>query len=198
MNPVILIAEDVLVNRLLVKSYVTIDFPNSKIIEASNGTEAVEATIKYNPEIIFMDLHMPVKNGYQAAQEIREYEKTIKGNKNIIIIALSADATEGVAEKCRLSGMNDYIQKPFKTNDVRAVLKKYFNSGNQQNNIEKTVSVNLPAAFNKSDLLDRINGNIPLFHKLADVAITQLTADLEKLTESIIKKDLQGRLSTGL
>jgi CheY-like chemotaxis protein/HPt (histidine-containing phosphotransfer) domain-containing protein len=189
MNPLILIAEDVLVNRLLVKSYISLEFPAAKIIEAANGIEAVNQTIIHNPEIIFMDLHMPVKNGYQAAVEIRELEKTRKINKPVVIIALSADVTNGVPEKCKQSGMNDYLQKPFKTHDIRNVLKKYFNASFQGTNPDGINFDNLPHEFVKNDLLDRLNGNVALFQKLADVAISQLTSDLAALKESIMRKD---------
>jgi CheY-like chemotaxis protein/HPt (histidine-containing phosphotransfer) domain-containing protein len=190
MNPVILIAEDVLVNRLLVKSYITNDFPDFRILEAGNGEEAVSLTFKHNPDIIFMDLHMPVKNGYQAAQEIRESEKTSKSKTPAIIIALSADVTTGVQDKCMQNGMNGYLQKPFKTYDIRNILKKYLNTAVQDKNSESINPDNLPHEFIRKDLMDRLNGNIPLFQKLAEVAISQLTADIENLKKSIEKSDL--------
>lgn len=190
MNPVILIAEDVLVNRLLVKSYITNDFPDCTILEASNGEEAVSLTLKHNPEIIFMDLHMPVKNGYQAALEIRESEKNNNNAKPVIIIALSADVTTGVQEKCMQNGMNGYLQKPFKTNDIRNILKRYLNISVQDKNPESMSFHNLPPEFIRKDLMDRLNGNIPLFQKLAEVAVSQLSADIVNLEESILKNDI--------
>jgi len=190
MNPVILIAEDVLVNRLLVKSYITNDFPNSKIFEAGNGEEAVNQVIAHNPEIIFMDLHMPIKNGYQAAMEIREYEKTNRCKSPSVIIALSADATAGVKEKCIINGMNDYLQKPFNTNDIRNVLTKYFSLSFKNQNQDTINLPNLPDEFVKNDLMDRLNGNTELFQKLAGIAIQQLDTDLTNLKASIIKEDL--------
>jgi CheY-like chemotaxis protein/HPt (histidine-containing phosphotransfer) domain-containing protein len=189
MDPLILIAEDVLVNRLLVKSYITLEFPGARIIEAANGIEAVNQAVIHNPEIIFMDLHMPVKNGYQAAIEIRELEKSKKNNKPVIIIALSADVSSGVGEKCKQSGMNDYLQKPFKTHDIRNVLKKYFNASFQGTNTDGFNFESLPREFVKNDLLDRLNGNVALFQKLAEVAISQISSDLTALKESIIRKD---------
>jgi CheY-like chemotaxis protein len=87
-----------------------------KIIYARTGKEAVELC-KNNPkiDIILMDIKMPEMNGYEAAKEIRKF------NKDVIIIAQTAFALAGDKEKVLNSGCNDYITKPV---DKKTLLKK--------------------------------------------------------------------------
>ena len=102
----ILIVEDNKINMLLARTLVKKIIPNSTIYEATNGEEAVTVFEKYNPQIIIMDIQMPIMNGYEASLKIREH------NKQCIIIALTAGAIKEEKEICIQSGMNDYITKP--------------------------------------------------------------------------------------
>ncbi|MCE9499628.1 MAG: DEAD/DEAH box helicase [Leptospira sp.] len=70
----ILVAEDNLVNIMLVKAIFKKSFPNAKILQALNGKIAVELFKSEKPDIIFMDVHMPEMNGYEATREIRRLE----------------------------------------------------------------------------------------------------------------------------
>jgi PleD family two-component response regulator len=73
----VLIAEDNLVNKLLAKTVVSRILTNATIIEVDNGQEALEQFKQDQPDIILMDIQMPIMNGYQATEEIRN-SKTIK------------------------------------------------------------------------------------------------------------------------
>ena len=76
---------------------------------ASNGREAVEAVKSNSYDIIIMDIQMPVMDGFEATQAIREGNESYR---NIPIIAMTANAMKGDREKCLQAGMNDYIPKP--------------------------------------------------------------------------------------
>jgi CheY-like chemotaxis protein len=91
-----------------------------EIIQAKNGVETVEIC-KTNPDtdIILMDIKMPVMDGYDATQKIREF------NKKVIIIAQTAYALAGDREKAIEAGCNDYISKPVKKEDLMALIEKY-------------------------------------------------------------------------
>ncbi|WP_165395950.1 PAS domain S-box protein [Flavobacterium sp. J27] len=102
----ILVVEDNKVNMLLTKTLLAKAFPNAIVSEASNGFQAVEVFKNVKPEIILMDIQMPVMNGYEATELIR------KINKDVIIIALTAGVITGEKEKCLDIGMNDFILKP--------------------------------------------------------------------------------------
>ena len=91
---------------------------------AENGVEALEKARKNKYDAIFMDCQMPEMDGFQSTKEIREYErKERKGH--VPIIALTADAMTGDREKCLGVGMDDYINKPFREQDIAEILAKW-------------------------------------------------------------------------
>ena len=114
----VLVAEDNLVNQQVVllqlkKLGLTADV-------VPNGAEAVSAVRKKSYDIILMDCQMPDMDGYEASRLIRE-EPT---NDRIKIIAMTANAMQGDREKCFAAGMNDYMTKPLRLQDLRAALAR--------------------------------------------------------------------------
>ena len=109
----ILLVEDHFLNQMATKKvltnwsdYVTVDI-------AENGLIGVEKFIKHGYDLILMDIQMPVMNGIEAAKKIREQSK-------VPIIALTANSTKQEQDKCMEIGMNDYLSKPFKPQDLHA------------------------------------------------------------------------------
>ena len=118
LRPQILIAEDVESNFLYLNA--VLSKINAKIFWAKNGLEAVEifkneAVI----DLILMDLQMPEMNGFEATQAIKQI------NNDIPIIAQTAFAMSDDREKAILSGCNDYLSKPIRSNDLLSVVRKY-------------------------------------------------------------------------
>jgi len=116
----ILLAEDNPVNQKLAKMMLTKAGYHVEI--AGNGREAVDK-LSYSPDsfdIIFMDIQMPEMDGIEATKEIRRL-----GYEKIPIIALTAHAMKGDREKCIEAGMDDYITKPVKRENVFEILEKY-------------------------------------------------------------------------
>jgi two-component system, chemotaxis family, CheB/CheR fusion protein len=105
----VLVAEDIVLNQLLIKIILG-DFGFEYDV-AGNGKIAIEKLQTNSYDIILMDLHMPVMNGFEATEYIR---KTMKSQ--IPIIALTADVTTADISKCKESGMDDYISKPINEN----------------------------------------------------------------------------------
>jgi len=120
-NYKILIVEDNKINMLLAKTLVKKTLPNGTIFEAENGKEAVEKFGVLNPDLILMDVQMPIMNGYEATQEIR---KTKKG-KHVPIIALTGGIIAGEREKCLEAGMNDYESKPITMETFEKLILKW-------------------------------------------------------------------------
>ncbi|WP_322550866.1 PAS domain S-box protein [Flavobacterium psychraquaticum] len=118
----ILIVDDNKINMFLTRTLLLKRFPQTLLFEAKNGVEAIEICNKERPEIIFMDIQMPVMNGYEATIEIR------KNHPNIIIIALTAGVITGEKEKCIAIGMNDFIIKPIDKNLFEEITIKWINS----------------------------------------------------------------------
>jgi CheY-like chemotaxis protein len=89
---------------------------------AGNGREAVElcATLPY--DLIFMDCQMPDMDGYTATTEIRRRQGS---SRRVAIIAMTAEVMEGSRERCIAAGMDDYIAKPVRLDDMIEALKKW-------------------------------------------------------------------------
>ena len=120
----ILIVEDNAINMLLVKTIIKNILPYAKITEAVNGNEAVDIFINLGPDIVFMDIQMPLMNGYEATHEIRK----IKTSTHIPIIALTAGTVKEEKERCLSVGMDDYLTKPIIKGTIEKVIMKWLNT----------------------------------------------------------------------
>ncbi|HSL87852.1 MAG TPA: response regulator [Ignavibacteriaceae bacterium] len=119
----ILLVEDykhsqIIVTRLLKKNNY------DSIVVVENGAEAVDAVQRQRYDIILMDMQMPVMNGFEATQKIRE----ITEYKDTPIIALTAFAMKGDREKCLEAGATDYIPKPIDSQEFIQKVKHYTES----------------------------------------------------------------------
>ena len=120
-NLTVLIAEDDPVSIELLK--IILHDKSKKILIAENGKNAIEM-LKQNPDIdlIMMDIKMPVMDGFEATEKIRDFNKDVK------IIAQTAFAQEQDAMKAFQSGCNNYITKPINASDLFAIINNLFNS----------------------------------------------------------------------
>lgn len=87
-----------------------------QVKSASDGKQACELTESWQPDIILMDIHMPIMDGISATKTIR------KANRHVEIIGLSADAFEHAKQDSLAAGMNDYLIKPFQQDQIYRVL----------------------------------------------------------------------------
>jgi CheY-like chemotaxis protein len=117
----ILIAEDNKINMLLIKTLIKNLFDKCTIIEATNGYEAVQKVQMTIPDIVLMDIQMPILNGYDASLEIRKLNKF----SHIPIIALTAGVLSGEKERCLEHGMSDYIPKPIIQSELEETVFKW-------------------------------------------------------------------------
>ncbi|MGV9005088.1 7TM diverse intracellular signaling domain-containing protein [Flavobacterium sp.] len=106
----ILVVEDNAMNQMVIKM-ITKKWLNTEVIFANNGEEGVEKLKNNIFDIVLMDLQMPVMDGYEATIAIRNGEAG-ENNKNIPIIALTADVMESTKERVIQIGMNKYLSKP--------------------------------------------------------------------------------------
>ena len=117
----VLVAEDNTTNMLLAKTLLLKLLPRSRVLEAVNGKEAVTIFASSKPDLVFMDLHMPEMNGFEATASIRSTET---GNP-CPIIAMTADSPSEVTERCLEVGINDCIIKPYTQEILLQVLGKW-------------------------------------------------------------------------
>jgi CheY-like chemotaxis protein len=117
-----LVAEDNFINQKLMKKI--LDNFGIDVTIVNNGEEALKFRRLKDYDIIFMDIQMPIMGGIQATREIFNFE--VKENKkHIPIIALTANAQKGDKERYINEGMDDYISKPMKIDELKDVLEKY-------------------------------------------------------------------------
>ena len=91
---------------------------------AVNGFEVLAALEKSRYDIVLMDCQMPGLDGFVTTQRIREREKSESTEAPIHIIAMTANAMTGDREKCLAAGMNDYVSKPVRTEELRAAIER--------------------------------------------------------------------------
>ena len=115
----VLVVEDNKINMLLARTMIKKIIPDAIIFEASNGKIGVEKCSEVNPDLVLLDIQMPVMNGYEAALDIRKF------NTKVPIVALTAGTIKGEKEKCIESGMNDYISKPIDKDIFEGILFKW-------------------------------------------------------------------------
>ena len=90
---------------------------------AVNGVQAVELFLKERPDLVFMDCQMPEMDGYQATGQIRNHEEQL--SIRTPIVALTAHALKGDKEKCLAAGMDDFLGKPFKSDQLKEILDRW-------------------------------------------------------------------------
>jgi len=120
-NPLrLLIAEDNKVNQKLVRMMLT--KAGFQVDIASDGLEAVNRLLERPDDfdLVLMDIQMPVKDGFEATAAIRE-----AGFRQLPIIAMTAHAMKGYRQKCIAAGMNDYVTKPIKKEEIISVIKRH-------------------------------------------------------------------------
>ena len=156
----ILLAEDNLVNQEVSMSMLMT--LGCRVELAENGMEAVELFSTKDYDLVLMDCHMPKCNGFDAASQIRQIEK--EANKKATpIIALTADVMKGIEEQCKDAGMDSYLSKPFKQNQLSKVLAQWLPVTKQENrllNQAQLVDVSTPVDVTALEQLREIGEGI--------------------------------------
>ena len=117
----ILVVEDVNVNREVLEELLKID--GHLVTSAKNGLEALEKLDSHTPDVILMDVRMPVLDGLEATKRIRKLSDAKKSN--IPIIGVTAHFVGDEIDTCRLNGMNDVVHKPISLAELYTAISKY-------------------------------------------------------------------------
>ena len=119
----VLLVEDNQVNRQVASNM--LERLGCSVDVAEDGREALDLLEQCAYDLVFMDCQMPRMNGYEATQAIRDKEHS-RSNR-LPIVAITANAMKGDRERCLKIGMDDYIAKPVRFNDLKAVVSKWGN-----------------------------------------------------------------------
>jgi two-component system, cell cycle response regulator DivK len=114
----ILVVEDVEFNRDLIVQLLEEEY---EILTATNGAEGLEVARRERPDLILMDLSLPVMDGWEATRRVKADEAL----RHTPVIALSAHAMKGDEDRARQSGCDDYLAKPLDEDALFATLSKF-------------------------------------------------------------------------
>ncbi len=175
----ILIVDDKPENLLLLKTLLlTVGF--SEIREAANGLEALNIFEQWHPHLVWMDMRMPVMNGYEATRQI----KALPEGQAAKVIALTASAFEEEKEKVMATGCDDFLRKPYRESEIFELIAKHLGvryqyEGTQANETDHAETV-------KKDLTPTDLADLPqtLLDELQQ-AVTDL--DMDKISQVIEK-----------
>ncbi|WLD58917.1 response regulator [Salinispirillum sp. LH 10-3-1] len=191
-KPVVLIVDDTELNLQLTDIQLTklgVD-----VITASSGLEALDILEHKSADLIFMDIMMPSMDGYETTQRIRA-----KGNANglsgIPIVALTASALSQQQQKYLAAGMNDYLAKPYRIEELHAVIRKYLPSFHFS-----SIKENTPT-FSSEDVMDEgalvsweqalvmVGGDESILLSILAPFIDDLPSTIDNLSDAIDKSD---------
>lgn len=193
-RPRILVAEDNLVNqKLAVRMLERLGYRPDIV---SNGVEAVAAFEREIYAAIVMDCQMPVMDGYEATRHIREREQrsdAARDRPHVPIIALTANAMHGDRERCKVAGMDDYLSKPVKTDDLGEILQRWIpESPRGESSIPappREMSKSDVSVFDASTMLTNIGGDVQLFDQLIRLFLDRHRAMVQDIQAAIGQAD---------
>ncbi|GJM13505.1 MAG: hypothetical protein DHS20C12_19080 [Pseudohongiella sp.] len=176
----ILVAEDNDINQKVIKNQ--LDLLGYAYDVAGNGQEALELWSERHYSLLLTDLHMPVIDGYELTAAIRRQE--IPGQKQLPIVAFTANATKGERNMCIEAGMNDYLPKPVPLESLQDKLEKW---AGQQLDEEPAVAASNANSEREQNESKSVNGSTQLSTLDVNVLI-KLVGDDEGLIQSFLSE----------
>jgi len=176
----VLVVEDNYVNQAVARGI--LEKLNVHVTIAENGEEALKALTQDNYHMVFMDLQMPVMDGYEATRRIRE-DKTLLLNHQIPIVAMTAHSQNRDRERCLQQGMNDYISKPVSPEALQGILRNWLplktlkSIGRDAHPGEEDESL----LFDGAGLLARLSGDRLLLEKVVEGYLQDIPLKIGKL-----------------
>ena len=153
---------------------------------AATGQKAIDLCGEKLPDIILMDIQMPIMDGYEATRQIRK----LKNSKaNIPIIAMTAHVLDGVAEKCNEAGMNDYVSKPINLTILNQIIKKHNKKGGAVELSRLGSQIIDNVVFDTShvhleETLKLVNNDYSKLNKYISIFLNNVPNDLETLKDA--------------
>jgi two-component system, sensor histidine kinase and response regulator len=191
----ILLAEDSIVNQIMASQILR--KAGHEVVIANNGLEAVVQSQKQDFDLIFMDIHMPDVDGFEATSLIRQTEAG--RGRRVPIIAVTANVIKGIQESCLEAGMDDYISKPFSKKELLESATNVFSGVSKlaKELLNETVIETKPTsqAYRGENIVDwnflmsQVDDNLEVIQDLIDSFELDSKARLEKINEAISSKD---------
>ncbi len=183
----ILIVEDIKINLILIKNLLKNLFPKAQIREANNGKEAIELVKENTPDLILMDVQMPIMDGITATKEIRSMDNG--EYLNIPIIALTAGVSNQEKEECFKAGMCEFIPKPIERAHLNKVLLGILPLQKQKNSDE--IAIEQTEHFNKEKFIEKLGSNGDFYFSILETALQEFPKYIKELNNAILENDAQ-------
>jgi CheY-like chemotaxis protein len=202
--PRILVAEDNLINqKVTVRMLEKLGY-QSDVVE--NGQEALAALTRSSYAVVLMDCQMPLVDGFEATRLIRQREAAVQESaaadppetRHIAIVALTANAMRGDRERCLAAGMDDYLTKPVRKEELKGVLDRWIppsihsqvaRAGGAEYSADGTDAEPLPVIFDMAATLRNIGGDMALLEELVELFLQRYQAMLESIRAALANKD---------
>lgn len=184
----ILIAEDNEVNKFLIFRILENALPESELIHAENGEKAIEEFKKHRPDLVLMDIQMPVLSGIEASEIIRTLEDP---DTKTPIIALSAGVLKEEKENALAAGIDDFLEKPLIQDDLLKTLEKLKLGGRIKSKQPVKEQSHKLMIFNKEELLKRLNHNDAHYISFITLAQENMKTFERQVNETIEIENLQ-------
>jgi two-component system, sensor histidine kinase and response regulator len=185
----ILVADDVEINREIVR--IILEKGGHRVAEACDGWEALEAYRNGEFDIIFMDMQMPVMDGYQSMAAIRVLEG--QTGRRTPIVAMTAYALKGDRDKCIASGADDYLAKPARPAEVVALLNRLIpHEASQPLAAPPEPAPAAPAhadVFDRDAFLERLGGGEEMLARFLSMFIAHAAKYLGSVREAVAGGD---------
>ena len=189
----VLVAEDNINNQRLID--ILLENLNLDVTIVDDGLQAYNEYLKNDYDLILMDINMPIMDGLQSLNKIKNSEKYEKVKP--AIVALTANTIKGDKEKYLNSGMDDYLSKPIDTKELNVIAKKYLKTSKntsleeqepkEEQEIKEDNTSN--SRYKKIDTINQLALNEKIVDKLLSKFLQTLDADILKLEEAIESKD---------
>jgi len=124
----ILVAEDVEMNSMLLGFMLKRLLPGARVVLAKNGLEAVRLYEQQQPDLVLMDIHMPLMDGIEASRKIRHFDT--QAGRHTPIIALTAGVSKEEADRCHAADIDAFLAKPLREAALAEVLQRFIDSSN--------------------------------------------------------------------
>ena len=171
----ILLAEDNAVNqRLMVR---ILEKQGHQVDVVSTGTEAIAILAQQAFDLIFMDVQMPELDGFETTAAIRTQERTTGGH--LPIIAMTAHVMKGDQERCLAAGMDGYVAKPVKAEELQALLDRLYADESPHGVVARESPIDLATA------LGAVDGDRSLLSEMAEILRQNYPKQLANLRESL-------------
>lgn len=176
----VLVAEDHLVNQQLFRTI--LDKLGHDVSVADNGRIALELVERVNPHLVFLDVQMPEIGGYEAARTLRDR------GFNRPIIAVTANAQSGEREKCIDYGMDDFMAKPFKPNDVRRLLSRWLTDdlfADAEHDERSSQGIDDGLVFDMEGAIEAFMGRREVVERVMESFLARLDEQLSELRPAV-------------